>query len=321
MKARRQRRARHRKILVLSLAAALVAVVAIAVYAYSSLESPMEAMVGKPVSSDVYNRLYGVATSSFGTSNRTLLSEVRPTFGQAFASNGKPIVLFVSADYCPFCAFQRWPLVIALMRFGNFTNLSYMLSSPTDVYANSPTFSFYQSTYASKYIVFQGYEEADRSENPLQPAPSNYSSLFQQYGHGAYPFLDFANRYYVSGSFEYPNLLAGKDWNQIAGLLGGSSQLSEQVIDSAAVITSAICKVDGGQPASVCSVGSVIGMTQSLAWASQSARVTLTAGTTSASPSAWATVQYGQMAWSTTSSTKTRYDTPMADITQRGIRA
>ena len=34
--------------------------------------------------------------------------------------DGKPLVVYVGADYCPFCAAERWPLVAALERFGTF---------------------------------------------------------------------------------------------------------------------------------------------------------------------------------------------------------
>ncbi len=38
--------------------------------------------------------------------------------------DGKPEVLFVGAEFCPFCAAERWPLIVALSRFGRFTALT-----------------------------------------------------------------------------------------------------------------------------------------------------------------------------------------------------
>src|SRR5574342_1244952 len=38
-------------------------------------------------------------------------------------SDGKPLVVYLGAEYCPFCAAQRWGLVVALPRFGTFDNL------------------------------------------------------------------------------------------------------------------------------------------------------------------------------------------------------
>ncbi|EQD78092.1 protein containing DUF929, partial [mine drainage metagenome] len=37
--------------------------------------------------------------------------------------NGKPEVLYIGAEYCPYCALLRWSLVGALSRFGKFSNL------------------------------------------------------------------------------------------------------------------------------------------------------------------------------------------------------
>src|SRR4051812_39000218 len=36
----------------------------------------------------------------------------------------KPLILYVGAEYCPFCAAERWSLVQALSRFGTFHDLA-----------------------------------------------------------------------------------------------------------------------------------------------------------------------------------------------------
>ena len=35
----------------------------------------------------------------------------------------KPELLYIGAEYCPYCAASRWPLIIALSRFGTFKGL------------------------------------------------------------------------------------------------------------------------------------------------------------------------------------------------------
>ena len=72
--------------------------------------------------------------------------------------HGKPELLYIGAEYCPFCAAQRWAMVAALSRFGTFSNLSLTHSASADVYPDTPTFSFYQSTYSSKYLTFTSVE-------------------------------------------------------------------------------------------------------------------------------------------------------------------
>src|SRR5438876_6623085 len=43
--------------------------------------------------------------------------------------HGKPVVLYVGAQYCPFCAAERWALVLALSRFGHWAGLRPMRST------------------------------------------------------------------------------------------------------------------------------------------------------------------------------------------------
>jgi hypothetical protein len=65
------------------------------------------------------------------------------------------------ANYRPFCAAQRWAMIIALSRFGTFSGLTASHSSTSDVYPDTATFTFYGSSYASKYISFEAVEETE----------------------------------------------------------------------------------------------------------------------------------------------------------------
>ncbi len=44
--------------------------------------------------------------------------------GTALTENGKPEMLYIGAEYCPYCAAERWAMIVALSRFGTFTGLS-----------------------------------------------------------------------------------------------------------------------------------------------------------------------------------------------------
>src|SRR5580700_9849016 len=79
--------------------------------------------------------------------------------GTPLTGNGKPEVLFIGSEYCPYCAAQRWAMVNAFSRFGTFTGLTTIHSSSSDSYPNTPTLTFYGSTYTSKYISFTSVEE------------------------------------------------------------------------------------------------------------------------------------------------------------------
>ena len=43
--------------------------------------------------------------------------------------DGKPEVLYIGAEYCPYCAAERWAMVQALSRFGTFSNLHFIHSN------------------------------------------------------------------------------------------------------------------------------------------------------------------------------------------------
>ena len=52
-------------------------------------------------------------------------------------------MLYYGAEYCPYCAAERWAIAAALSRFGTWSNLKITASSHTDVYAETHTFSYY----------------------------------------------------------------------------------------------------------------------------------------------------------------------------------
>lgn len=165
--------------------------------------------------------------------------------GQPFTINGKPGILYVGGDFCPYCAVSRWGLIIALMRFGNFTSLSYMESSPSDVYASTPTFSFTNATYNSNLVGFAGFELLNRDEqNVSNPGfDSEYQNIYSTYSSAGIPFVDIANASVVNGASVTPQVLDGSNWNQILVNITKPNSLQAQgVIGDADVFTAYICK-------------------------------------------------------------------------------
>lgn len=176
--------------------------------------------------------------------------------GPELTLNGKPVIIYIGAEFCPYCAMERWGLVIALLRFGNFSGLEYMTSSATDIGPNTPTFTFVNSTYNSPYLVFQPYELADKLGNPLQTAPKEYMAIFLKAG-GGYPFTDYANESEQIGTnLANPgdlNIVSNMNWSTIANKLQNSSSLqSMALVGSANLITAQICKITNDTPQSVC---------------------------------------------------------------------
>jgi hypothetical protein len=189
-------------------------------------------------------------------------------------SDGKPQILYIGAEYCPFCAAERWPMVIALSRFGTFSGLGLSTSSATDVFPSTPTLTFHGSTYSSDVIAFDGVETSTNqlvasglSYEPLDTLTAQQQRLMRTFDAppytsqaGVIPFSLFGNRYVVIGSSYPPDVLQGKTWQEIATALSvPTSPIAQQVLAAANVLTAAICDVTGGQPANVCTAPGVTG--------------------------------------------------------------
>ncbi len=186
-------------------------------------------------------------------------------------ADGKPLITYIGAEYCPYCAAERWALAVALSRFGTFTNLSGTHSSTTDIYPNTQTLSFYGSTYASPFVDFQAVEEASNqrvgdSYATLQtPTAAQSALLTKEDPQGSIPFLDIANRYVVTGSSFSPQVLQGLSRSQIATQLADPSSAVAQAVDGAAnAITAAITSVTGKEPSDVANSAAVAAIAQKL---------------------------------------------------------
>jgi len=182
--------------------------------------------------------------------------------GKALTANGKPEFLYMGAEYCPYCAAERWSMISALSRFGTFTGLTTKHSSSTDVDPNTPTWTFYGSKYTSNYISFTSVEETTNIPNgsggytTLQTPTSAQALLGQTYDStGSIPFIDIGNKYVEVGNLQPygPQLLTGKTWAQVATTLSQpTSTIAQGAIGNANYLTAAICAQTGNLPATAC---------------------------------------------------------------------
>src|SRR5216684_6459933 len=196
---------------------------------------------------------------------------------------GKPQFLYVGAEYCPYCAAERWGVVVALSRFGTFSKLYQTNSSSTDVYPSTPTFTFYPghysgSFYTSKYIDFVPVEtlgnvqDASGNYPTLQTPTAAQQNLLSTYDAAPYtsqagsiPFIDFGNRYVLIGASYNAQDLASLQWQDIANDLAGSnSAVSKDILGTANYLTAGICMMTQQQPGSVCSTPVIQSIEQSL---------------------------------------------------------
>lgn len=186
--------------------------------------------------------------------------------GALTGPNGHPEVFYLGAEYCPYCAAERWPMIIALSRFGTFSGLKTTSSSSTDIYPNTPTFTFHGATYASQYVDFVSVETTDRNQNPLESPTSSEQALVTQYDtSGSIPFVDLGNRYAFSGAMYLPDVLSGMSWMAVADSLAqSSSPQAKAILGSANFITAAVCKLTADQPTTVCSASTIQGIEKTL---------------------------------------------------------
>jgi len=183
--------------------------------------------------------------------------------GTPLEQGGKPVVLYIGAEYCPFCAAERWPLVAALSRFGTFTHLGATHSATNDVYPNTPTFSFKNAKYASKYLALQTVElYGNRPVNgkypPLQRPTAQQNALIQKHDpKGTIPFIYLGNYLQLDASYN-PQILAGMSMQQVAhAMRDTNTDQSIAILGTANQITAALCAQTGGQPGNVCSTPGV----------------------------------------------------------------
>jgi protein involved in ribonucleotide reduction len=177
-----------------------------------------------------------------------------PINGKSIAVNGKPGILYIGAEYCPFCATERWAMANALARFGTFTNLKITNSDPSDVDPATRTLSFYKSTYTSDYIVFTPVETETNSRGALDSPTSAQQEIFQTHSsNGSIPFIYFDGKFLISGATYDVGVLQGKSWDQIATAMSDkSSAIAKGVIGAANSMTATICILTNDQPAKTC---------------------------------------------------------------------
>ena len=175
-------------------------------------------------------------------------------------------MLYIGAEFCPFCGAERWAMVLALSRFGTWSGLKETTSSPWDTDPETATFSFRDASVTSNYLALRRCRARDQRQlRPgharLVPAAdrrqqnnlwSKYSSQFGQTT--GYPFVDIGNKVFVIGPSYDPAVLQGLDQSQIASKLSNPQDpVTQAIVGTANYLIAGICAETGNQPASVCS--------------------------------------------------------------------
>lgn len=213
-------------------------------------------LIGNAISPALYQNLTTISDStlsSIGSSQSGVTAPTSISNTVTLTSGGKSEILYIGAEFCPYCAAERWSLVIALSKFGNFSGLEYMASAPDD--ADISTLTFLHANYSSPYnVTFVTVENEDRNRNPLQSPTVSEQDLWNEYNSGYYPFVDIGGMYVLRSSQYSFDALSNLNWTQIGSQLDNPQSSIAKLIDGAAnQLIGAICAIDGGQPSSVCS--------------------------------------------------------------------
>jgi hypothetical protein len=269
---RDQARQRRRSRLLLAGAVVAAVVIAGAVFVVVGLNrQPGKSQATTSASNGVVGGATQVPTPTFDAVGAgSIAAGPKGIKGTALTEAGKPRVLYIGAEYCPYCAAERWPVTAALSRFGTFSNLGQTASSASDIFPNTPTLSFHGATYSSKYLAFTGVETTSNQRQgsgyaPLDTPSAADEKTFETYDFppyvssgGSIPFVDLGGQYVQSGASYDPGLLEGMTHQEVVRAMQSPNSAVAQAVDgSANIFTAALCKLTNDQPANVCSSAGV----------------------------------------------------------------
>jgi hypothetical protein len=189
--------------------------------------------------------LFSGAPVALGAHRPATLGGFRHVATRPWLDHGKPVVLYVGAQYCPFCAAERWALVLALSRFGEWSGLRPMRSTAGEGgFPGIATYNWLHATYRSAVIALQTREVADFSGQPLQALTAEQTRAVNAYDpHGGIPFVLIAGRYAQISSGYSPSFLVGLSFARIHTLVHTrpTSTVGRAVTGEANIVSALIC--------------------------------------------------------------------------------
>jgi thiol-disulfide isomerase/thioredoxin len=271
-----QRAEQRRRLLIAGGSVLAVIIIIVGFIVYKANQSPAKptatassTLTGSALAS-VVSKVTTVPASALNSVGTGTVSVKPQTIsgGTALTSGGKPEMLYMGAEYCPYCAAERWAMIVALSRFGTFKGLTTVHSAvangagTAEPDPDTPTWTFLHSSYSSPYLAFSPVEIQTNIPDPstgtyttLQTPTSAQQAIVTKYdgSGGSIPFIDFGNKYVISGVSYDPGVLDGLSWATIATDLSNPNSAVAKAVDGTAnYITAAICKMTNNTPASAC---------------------------------------------------------------------
>jgi thiol-disulfide isomerase/thioredoxin len=257
----------RRRMLLVGGAVGLVLVIVAGFIAFKALSKPAKELGKGALPPAVHAALSNVPVSTLAKVGTGALPApadlpLKSITDTKLTSSGKPEMLYIGAEFCPFCAAMRWSMAVALSRFGTLGPLKGIHSSSTDNDPNTATLTFLHQKYTSKYLSFIPIENETVTRQPLQNPTKSEQALWVKYDSTSqgvgYPFIDFGNKVVLTGPLFDPGVLKGMTWSQIASSLKNPNDtVSKNVNGAANYVTASICKMTNNTPSSVCSAAPI----------------------------------------------------------------
>jgi thiol-disulfide isomerase/thioredoxin len=188
-----------------------------------------------------------------------IISTPQSVNNPALTADGKPELLYIGAEFCPHCAAERWPMYIALSKFGTFSPQPGQIHSANED-GDVPTLTFYGTKYTSPYFTFTPVEAytnkpAGNGYAPLQSPTQAQLTLWQNTNGGSFPFVDIGGKEVLPGAQYSFEPLQSEPFGAVADQVGNNStEIGANIDASAAQLISTICgSLTHGQPSDVCS--------------------------------------------------------------------
>ena len=167
--------------------------------------------------------------------------------------NGKLVVFFMGAEHCPYCAAERWAVVRALSKYGQWRGLRQTMSAARDEpFLNLPTYDLTEATYTSPHVEFISREIRDRDFKPLQKLLKTESKLVRKYDPKKHiPFLLIGGRFMQLEAGFSPKIFIGHTFRQTETELKKiESEIRKTIDDEANIISALLCVC--GLPPDMC---------------------------------------------------------------------
>lgn len=224
-----------------------------------SATSATSPAAGIPIAPSITRRLTSIPMKTLAAATGGDLTAPSPINDPPLTADGKPELLFIGAEFCPICATERWPMYIALSKFGTFSPQPGQIhSAVTD--EDIETVTFYKTTYTSPYLTFTPVETTTNQPSgdyyvTLETPTPAQQKLWESHTDQSFPWLDFGGKMQLNSAQYDPTVLEGMSFASIAAAVGNNSTIIGRDIDaSAKVLIQTICTtLTHNRPANVCS--------------------------------------------------------------------